>query len=240
MTILGIDCSAVSASVAVVKFEDSGSKSEKILSFSYTNIGLTHSQTLVPMINFTLENAGLTLSDIDYFAINAGPGSFTGVRIGVAALKGMTEFEGDICFGVSTLESMAYNFRGITDGVICAAMDARCGQVYTACFELKGLNVTRLTEDTAISIKELGENLKSLKKSIIFVGDGASLCYNNLSEELESSLAPSHLVYQNAVSVAICAKDLYDSGTNPVSGERILPVYLRAPQAQRELKKGSH
>ncbi len=240
MTILGIDCSAVSASVAVVKFEDSDSKSEKILSSSYTNIGLTHSQTLVPMINSTLENAGLTLSDIDYFAINAGPGSFTGVRIGVAALKGMTEFEGDICFSVSTLESMAYNFRGVTDGVICAAMDARCGQVYTACFEVKGSNVTRLTEDTAISIKELGENLKSLKKSIIFVGDGASLCYNNLSEELESSLAPSHLVYQNAVSVAVCAKHLYDSGIKPVSGERILPVYLRAPQAQRELKKGSH
>lgn len=240
MTILGIDCSAVSASVAVVKFEDSDSKSEKTLSSSYTNIGLTHSQTLVPMINSTLENAGLTLSDIDYFAINAGPGSFTGVRIGVAALKGMIEFEGDICFGVSTLESMAYNFRGVTDGVICATMDARCGQVYTACFEVEGSNVTRLTEDTAISIKELGENLKSLKKSIIFVGDGASLCYNNLSEELESSLAPPHLVYQNAVSVAICAKNLYDSGIKPVSGECILPVYLRAPQAQRELKKGSH
>ena len=239
MIFLGIDCSAVSASVAIVEFTDGEVPAEKILSSSYTNVGLTHSQTLVPMIKATLENARLTLSDIDFFAINAGPGSFTGVRIGVAALKGITEFDGEKCFSVSTLESMAYNFRGVTDGLVCSVMDARCEQVYTACFEVNGTDVTRLTEDTAVSIKELGENLKTLRKNIIFVGDGASLCYNILSKELESSLAPSHLVYQNAVSVAILAKHSMDRGEKPVSGEHILPVYLRAPQAQRNLKKGN-
>lgn len=238
MIILGIDCSAVSASAAIVKFcEDENT--EKILSSSYTNVGLTHSQTLVPMINSTLENSKISLPEIDFFAINAGPGSFTGVRIGVAALKGMTEFDGDKCFGISTLESMAYNLRGATNGIVCSAMDARCGQVYTACFEVNGYDVTRLTEDSAISIKELGENLKSLRKDIIFVGDGASLCYNILSEELKCSLAPSHLLYQNAISVAVCAKEHFDRGEEPVSGEHILPVYLRAPQAQRQLKKGN-
>ena len=212
MIFLGIDCSAVSASVAIVEFTDGEVPAEKILSSSYTNVGLTHSQTLVPMIKATLENA---------------------------ALKGITEFDGEKCFSVSTLESMAYNFRGVADGIVCSVMDARCEQVYTACFEVDGTDVTRLTEDTAVSIKELGENLKTLRKNIIFVGDGASLCYNILSKELESSLAPSHLVYQNAVSVAILAKHSMDRGEKPVSGEHILPVYLRAPQAQRNLKKGN-
>lgn len=234
MKILSIDCSAVSASVAVL---DSGeNKAHKLLSSSYTNVGLTHSQTLVPMIASTLENAGICFDDIQYFAINAGPGSFTGVRIGMAALKGLTEFDSENCYSISTLESMAYNYLGVKDAIICAAMDARCGQVYTACFEVLGEKVSRMTEDSALLIEELGEYLKSLEKHIIFVGDGASLCYNGLKEKISCSVAPAHLIYQNAVSVALCAESKILAGEKPMRSKALLPVYLRAPQAERELK----
>ncbi|NLL63128.1 MAG: tRNA (adenosine(37)-N6)-threonylcarbamoyltransferase complex dimerization subunit type 1 TsaB [Ruminococcaceae bacterium] len=231
MKILSIDCSAVSASVAILD-------DNKILSSSYSNVGLTHSQTLMPMLDSTLKNARIELSDIDYFAINVGPGSFTGIRIGVAALKGLTEFDEANCFAVSTLESIAYNLKGIFNGVVVSAMDARCGQVYTATFEITGDVVTRLTEDDAVLIEDLAENLKGIKKDIIFVGDGATLCYNILKEKVECiSLAPEHLLYQNAVGVARVARDQIAQGKAPIKSEDIMPFYLRVPQAERELKK---
>ncbi len=235
MRIFAIDCTAVAASAAIVEFDENGA--EKILSSSYTNIGLTHSQTLVPMMASVFGNAGLKSDDIDFFAINAGPGSFTGVRIGVAALKGFTEFDPDNCYAISTLESLAYNYAGVKDAVICSCMDARCSQTYTACFEIKGGNVSRLTEDSAIMIEDLGEKLKSLKKEIIFVGDGAALCYNILKEKIsDCSCAPSHLLYQNAVSVSRCAFAKIRLGEKPISSKELLPTYLRAPQAERELR----
>lgn len=234
MKILAIDCSAVAASVAVVS-------EEKILGSSYTNVGLTHSQTLVPMINSTLANAQINLDDIDGFAINAGPGSFTGVRIGVAALKGLAAFSDNNCIATSTLESMAYNYVGVRDCVVVAAMDARCAQAYTAVFRVSGDTVTRLTDDDAILIADLGERIVSLgvnSNEIVFVGDGANLCYNALGEQLPGAiLAPPHLLYQNAVAVAKLALARLAAGDKFVSSEEILPVYLRAPQAERELKK---
>ncbi len=234
MKILAIDCSAVAASVAIVS-------EEKILGYSYTNVGLTHSQTLVPMINSTLTNAQITLDDIDGFAINAGPGSFTGVRIGVAALKGLAAFSDNNCIATSTLESMAYNYAGVRDCVVIAAMDARCEQVYTAAFKVTGNTVARLTDDDAILIADLGELIASHDingDEIVFVGDGAHLCYNALRERLPGAvLAPQHLLYQNAVSVSKLALARLSAGEKFVSSEEILPVYLRAPQAERELKK---
>ena len=231
MKILAIDCSAISASVAITE-------QGKVLSSSYTNIGLTHSQTLVPMVDTTLKQAQLQLQDIDLFAINAGPGSFTGVRIGVAALKGLTEFTENNCISISTLESMAYNYAGVKDGIVCATMDARCNQVYTALFEVSGNTVRRLTEDEAMLIPELGEKLKAYTNPILLVGDGAALCYNALREtDPRLDLAPEHLRFQNALGVAAAAAAKLEQGETPVSSETILPVYLRAPQAERELKK---
>lgn len=234
MKILAIDCSAVAASVAIT--EDGKWKSS-----SYTNVGLTHSQTLLPMVQNTLDQAHYKLEEIDYFAINAGPGSFTGVRIGVAALKGLTEFSENNCFSISTLESLAYNYKGVKDCIVCAAMDARCNQVYTASFEIIGEEVHRLTEDEGILIPELEERLQQLQKAekpIVFVGDGASLCYNHFLEKpISVSLAPEQLRFQNAYSVAICAQDKLLNGSQPISSSALLPVYLRAPQAERELKK---
>lgn len=234
MKVLAIDCSATAASAAIAS-------DDKILASSYTNVGLTHSQTLVPIINSTLENAQLKLDDIDCFAINAGPGSFTGVRIGVAALKGITAFKEDNCIATSTLESMAYNYVGVRDCIVVAAMDARCSQVYTAVFKVRGDSVVRLTEDDAILIDELCDILNSLdikSDEIVFVGDGAKLCYDALHERLPGAKpAPSHLIYQNAASVAKLALTQIAAGDKPVSSEKILPIYLRAPQAERELKK---
>ena len=230
MKILAIDCSATAASVAII--EDN-----KILSSSYTNVGLTHSQTLVPMINSTLTNAGIELKAIDKYAINAGPGSFTGVRIGVAALKGLTALSKDNIIPLSTLESIGYNYAGVQDCTVCAVMDARCKQVYTASFDIKGEAVTRLTEDSAIMIDDLKEFLKK-KENVVFVGDGAELCYNMLKNDLDNiSIAPMNLRYQNAISVARCALMHIEKGEPCISSEQLLPTYLRAPQAERELTK---
>lgn len=230
MKILAIDCTAGPASAAIL--EDG-----KILSSSYTNIGLTHSQTLIPMVNSVLEHAKIALEDIEFFAINAGPGSFTGVRIGVAALKGLTLFSGECIVPVSTLESMAYNYLGVSGCVVCGAMDARRKQVYTAQFSV-GSSVKRLTEDSAIAIDTLGDQLQVLDKKVVLVGDGAALCYNTLQSKVKNlSLAPEQLRYQNAVSVARCAEEKIRNGYQPISSEALLPVYLRLPQAERELKK---
>lgn len=233
MRIFSVDCSAGPASVAIVDFSET---EYSTLGFAFKNEGLTHSQTLVPMMNDVLSKAKLNLSDIDYFAINVGPGSFTGVRIGVAALKGLTAFDSANCIPVSTLESMAYNYID-EDVTVCATMDARCSQTYTATFDVKDGRITKIFGDEALLIDDLYEKLKSLKKDVIFVGDGASLCYNILDKKLSCRLAPEDRVYQNAISVALCAKSMLDTGFKPIPSSELLPVYLRAPQAERELKR---
>ncbi len=234
MKILAIDCTAKPASVAVLE-------NGKVLGSAYTNTGLTHSETLVPMVDGVLKNAKLSLQDVDYYAINAGPGSFTGVRIGVAALKGLVFSDDKNCLSISTLESMAYNFQGLpglADYIIVPAMDARRNQVYTAAFEWNEGEVHRLLEDTAIPIPELLEKLESYQRPVMFVGDGAHLCDKASAETaLNAILAPEQLRYQNAVAVAACAEAKIKTGENPVGSDEILPVYLRAPQAERELKK---
>ncbi|MCQ2488686.1 MAG: tRNA (adenosine(37)-N6)-threonylcarbamoyltransferase complex dimerization subunit type 1 TsaB [Clostridia bacterium] len=234
MRIFSVDCSAGPASVAIVEFFDDGTN--EVLAYSFKNEGLTHSQTLVPMMDEVLKTANLELSDIDFYAINAGPGSFTGVRIGVAALKGITALSDANCIPVSTLHSMAYNYidKNVT---VCATMDARCNQAYTATFDIFDGKITRIFDDEALLIDELNEKLKSLKKDIIFVGDGASLCYNTLIKRISCSLSEEDRRYQNAVSVALCAKDMMDNGFKPISSADLLPTYLRAPQAERELKR---
>lgn len=221
MIFLGIDTSAQTASVAVCD-------EEKIIITASLNTGLTHSQTLLPMVESILSASNMKLSDIDAFAVSNGPGSFTGIRIGVSAVKGFSYANNKPCVAVSTLEALAYNMQGF-DGIICPVMDARRNQVYNALFE----NGERLCEDRAISIEELKAELEAYDKKIWLVGDGADLVYNALKEELNNiNLAPITLKTQLASSVCMCAKN-----KDLISPQELLPSYLRLSQAERERKE---
>lgn len=228
MKILAVDTTATAASVAVLN-------DGKLLSESFTNTGLTHSQTLMPMIDNTVKGANIDIKDIDFFAVNNGPGSFTGVRIGVAAVKGMAQMLGKPCVEISTLESLAYNLIDNNCIAVCA-MDARCQQVYTASFDCDGGTVTRLCDDEAIAISDLEERLVNYKKTVIFVGDGAMLCYNYYKDRLSCSVISEGRRHQKALSVALAATLKIEKGET-VSANELMPSYLRLPQAQRELKK---
>ena len=232
MKILSIDCSAGPASVAV-------SEDGKILASSFVNVKLTHSQTLMPMIENTLSAALLNFGDIEGIAVNHGPGSFTGIRIGIAAAKGLAAPRGLPCVGVSTLLSMAYNYSD-TDCIVCAVMDARCNQVYNALFEVKNGRITRLSDDRAILCEELAEELKkvsqSTEKCVIIVGDGTEVFYPFVKDIDGIYKSDEKNRYQNASSVALAAECLFKDG-HAVSPDKLLPIYLRLPQAERELKK---
>lgn len=226
MRILAVDSSATSASCGV--FEDGKRLSEFTL-----NIGLTHSQTLMPMIDAALKTAFIDISSIDLFAVSNGPGSFTGVRIGVAAIKGIAMAQNKPCIGVSTLEAMAYNHQ--QDCVVCAVMDARRNQFYNALFSIKNNTVTRLCDDRAISAEDLSNELNELDSTIILVGDGAQLCYNLIGAQDKDNiiLSNENTRYQCAYGVAMAA--LAHSDKDAVSHEQLVPVYLRPSQAEREL-----
>ena len=232
MKILSLDCSATPASAAVVE-------NGKILSYSYSNVKLTHSQTLMPMIEGVLKNSLSNIKDISCLAINAGPGSFTGVRIGIAAVKGLAAPIDIPCVAVSTLYSMAVNFFD-TDCVVCAVMDARCKQVYNALFEIENGKISRLCEDRAVMCENLAEELKNMSqlgnKYVIIVGDGADIFYPYVKDIKNISLSNEQRRYQTAVSVAVAAEEKLKNGET-VSAEELLPIYLRLPQAERELKK---
>lgn len=229
MKILAIDSSARAASAAVCE-------GERVLCESYADVGLTHSETLLPMLDAMLRSAAIPLQQIDRIAVSVGPGSFTGLRIGIAAVKGLAYPSGIPCIGVSTLEGLAYNLAGF-DCIACCAMDARCKQVYTACFDISGGTVTRLTEDAAMAVDGLERELCALdaKKPVFLIGDGAQICYNSFGQGSGYRLAPPQLRYQHANSVARAAQRYEDRA---VSAGELLPAYLRLPQAERErLKK---
>lgn len=231
MKTLALETSAKSVSVAVT--EDG-----KVLAFSYQNIGLTHSVTLMPLLDGMLQNAGLTLEDMELLAVAAGPGSFTGLRIGVSALKGLAWAEDKPCCGVSTLEAMAQNGRLFTGTVICA-MDARRNQIYNALFRCEGGALSRLCPDRAIGLEELAEELKGDESPKLTVGDGAQLCCDYLNGHgIPCRLAPESSRYQSAVGVALAAEAMARRG-EAVSGRELVPTYLRLSQAERErLAKG--
>lgn len=226
MKILALETSAVAASAAVC--ED-----EALIAQSFQRTGLTHSATLMPMVESMLKNAGLTLAEIDVIAVAAGPGSFTGLRIGVSAAKGLAWSTNKPCAGVSTLEAMAWQLSGM-EGVVCAAMDARRQQVYNALFELQDGKPIRLTPDRAISLDELQSELANIAKNQILVGDGAVLCYNTLqSNGHPVRLAPPHLQFQSAWGVARCALEQARAGRLTDAAE-LVPNYHRLSQAERE------
>ena len=229
MKILAVESSAVAASCAL-------SEDGRLLGEFFLNVGLTHSCTLMPMIESLLRYADVSVRDVDLFAAANGPGSFTGVRIGVSTVKGLAQPLSKPCVGVSTLLSMAYNMLG-TDSLICCAMDARCRQVYTALFESKDGKIVRLTEDDAVSLDALCETLRSMHRKVVFVGDGAELCYNTFRDLLpEIELAPASLRFQRASSVA-AAVFAADDGIQTVSAEDLNVSYLRLSQAERERKQ---
>ena len=231
MKILSLECSATPASVAII--EDG-----KLLASSFVNTRLTHSQTLMPMVENTLKSAKLTINDIEGLAISNGPGSFTGVRIGISALKGMAAPKNTPCVAVSTLSAMAQNYSD-TDCYVCAVMDARCNQVYNALFEISDGVITRLCEDRALLCNELAAEIKALSqqstKNIIIVGDGTDIFYPFVEglPHLKKS-APQNR-FQNAVGVGLCSIEAF-ANNKTISATELLPFYLRLPQAERELK----
>ena len=232
MKILSIECSAGPASAAVTE-------NREVISSAFANVKLTHSQTLMPMIENVLSQALLKISDIDGIAVTAGPGSFTGVRIGIAAAKGLAAPRSLPCAAVSPLLAMAYNYSD-TDCTVCAVMDARCNQVYNALFDIKNGKISRLCDDRALMCGELAEELKKMsqkaEKRVIIVGDGAGVFYPFAKDIPGIILSDTKNRYQNAVSAGLAAYDIFESG-KAITPDRLLPVYLRLPQAERELKK---
>ena len=226
MLILAFETSAKAASAALL--EDG-----KLLGESYQNTGLTHSQTLMVMAENLLSQCGKTAEDVTAVAVAAGPGSFTGVRIGVAAAKGFAWGREIPCYGVSTLEAMALSL-GAFQGYVCPCMDARRSQVYNALFYVNQGALERVTGDRAISLAELGEELKNLKEPIFLVGDGSNLCYNTLSESVPGLvLPPEHRMHQRACGVALAARKQAEAGEAGDAGA-LTPNYLRLSQAERE------
>ena len=227
MTILAIDTSAASISVAICK-------DNKIISACELNVKVTHSNTLMPIINFCLKSANLTISDINALACTYGPGSFTGIRIGIATIKGLS-LPGDIpCVPVSTLEAIAYPFKD-SNKIICSVMDARCNQFYNALFKSECSNLIRLTLDNALKCNEIIDILKSeyMNEQIIIAGDGTDLFANNCTKITNISPANNSVKYQNAKSVALIAENKFINGEF-LSAEELLPIYLRPSQAERE------
>lgn len=226
MKILALESSAAAASAAVCG-------DEALIAQSFQRTGLTHSATLMPMVADLLKNAGLTLPEIDLFAVAAGPGSFTGIRIGVSALKGLAWALDRPCAPCSTLESMAWQTAHM-EGELCPVMDARRGQVYNARFAVRDGAPVRLTPDRAISLEELAAEAKKSGAVQILVGDGAQLCYNAFQENgVPARIAPPHLQHQTAWGVARCALELARRG-ELATAEALAPQYHRLSQAERE------
>ena len=226
MLILAFETTAKASSVALMQ-------DGRLLAESYQNTGMTHSQTLLSMAQDMLKSSGLTPKDVQAVAVAAGPGSFTGVRIGVAAAKGFA-WGGEVpCYGVSTLEAMARNL-GVYEGFVVCAMDARRSQVYNAVFSANQGELTRLCPDRAISLEELGAELKNYEKPIFLVGDGSILCYNQLKDQVSGLvLPPEHRRHQRAAGVALAAMEQIARG-EPADAAALTPNYLRLSQAERE------
>ncbi len=226
MLLLSFETSAKAASVALFD-------GDTLLGESYQNTGLTHSQTLMVMAEDLLRQCSKKPSDVQAVAVANGPGSFTGVRIGAAAAKGFAWGAEIPLYGVSTLESMALGL-GAWEGYVCPVMDARRAQVYNALFYVNQGVMTRVTEDRAISLAELAEELKILSKPIFLVGDGSNLCYNTLLESVPNLvLPPEHRMHQRAVGVGLAAKKQIQAG-DVGNGADLTPNYLRLSQAERE------
>lgn len=226
MLILAFETSAKAAGVAL-------HDGEKLLAESYQNTGLTHSQTLMVMAEDALKQCGLKPRDVTAVAVAAGPGSFTGVRIGVAAAKGFAWGAQLPCYGVSTLEAMAKNL-GIYNGVVCAVMDARRNQVYNGLFRVEKGVYTPICPDRAIALADLERQLQEMTDPIYLVGDGSNLTYHTLSDTVPNLILPAeHRLHQRAAGVALVALEKLKAGESG-DAAALEPNYLRLSQAERE------
>ena len=225
MKLLALESSARAASCAVL--EDAAQ-----VAAAWQCTGLTHSRTLLPMVEDLLKNSGLALEDMDAIAVAAGPGSFTGLRIGIAAVKGLAWAAELPCIPVSTLEAMAWPLAHL-EGTVACAMDARRQQVYHAVFRASGGALERLRADCAVSLEEAAAGLEGLPGPVTVVGDGAALLHSFLRERgIPSRMAPAHLCWQSAAGVGMAAARLWPEGA--VSAQAVRPTYLRLSQAERE------
>ena len=219
MIVLALESSAIAASAAL-------QKDDRLLAEMTLNRGNTHSENLLPMVESLLSRLDLTIDNIDLFAVSVGPGSFTGVRIGVATVKGLAFGKGKPCVGVSTLEALAENLAFLSDSLICPVMNARRNQVYTALF--RGKN--RLLPDSAISVAELENILSAYSEPVLFVGDGYDLVTSQIKHPYLP--VPERLRLQSAASVACVALRKTAEGKS-LTDAQLSPVYLRPSQAER-------
>ena len=226
MKILAFDTSAKTASVAVCE-------GGNILGVSNIENGLTQSELVLPMAEALLSQLKMSFADVELYAVTVGPGSFTGVRIGVSTVKGLA-FGRDIpCAPVSTLEALAENAAGLS-GLIVPCMDARRGQFYTATFAASGDGISRMTPDRAISAEELAEELRSYDGDVYVTGDGYEAAHKLLTAlGVKLATTPYLLRSQNAVSIARVAERMHAQGLC-ISERELAPTYLRLPQAERE------
>lgn len=228
MYLFALDTSAKMTSVCLLK-------DQTLVAEYFLNANFTHSQTIMPMCENLLKQCHVSASCIDVFAVSHGPGSFTGLRIGISAVKGLAYATDKPCVSVSTLHAIALGAPAF-DGVLCCVMDARCGQVYHACYAQQDNQRQRLTPDQAIAFEDLKSRLDSYQKPILLIGDGAALCYQQWKNtNLDLRLAPENIRYQTASSVAFAALQHIDQGGAMVSAAQLMPQYLRLPQAQRQL-----
>ena len=232
MKILGIDSSGLTASVALY---DNG----KIVAVNSVNNNKTHSQTLLPMVMHVMEQAEIDIDDIDAIAVAEGPGSFTGLRIGAATVKGLALASKKTVVPVSTLEGLAYIYAG-SDGYVCPVMDARRGQVYTAVYTFDGTNLSEMTEleaPQAVDCEEILDKLNEIcqDKRIYFMGDGVLVHEEKIRNKIgeRAVIAEPHKRFQDAAAVAVLGAKKYEKGVC-VTGAEFEPVYLRLSQAERE------
>ena len=237
MLILGIESSSLVASAAVLS-------DEKLIAEYTVNNALTHSQTLMPMIDAVMKSAGIGPSELDAIAVSRGPGSFTGLRIGSATAKGMCLALGKPLIEVPTLDAMAYGMYGFTDRVICPIMDARRGEVYSGAYtfetEEAGSGVIykmrTLLNENAGPVEDLIEKLNTFSLGTVFLGDGVPPYRHIIEENMRTaySFAPKFLARQRAASVAALGMEMFGQGRS-VCADDHSPVYLRISQAEREL-----
>lgn len=229
MYILAVDTSSKTASAALLK-------DENVIGEYFSDTGFQHSRTLMPMIESLLRCSEISPEEIELYAVTVGPGSFTGVRIGVAAVKGMAFAGNKPCVEISPLETMAMNVPNF-DGIVCPTMDARCNQVYNGLFERNGNENKRLCPDRALKIDELIDELKSYNKKVCFLGDGATLCAGQAEQnQIEYIIPQNNILYPKASSVGLIGLEKYKKGEY-VTAETLAPLYLRAPQAERMKNK---
>ncbi len=227
MKILALDSTETASTVAITD-------GTVLMAQSKINIGRSHSETLLPMVQMLLSGASISFDEIDVYACSTGPGSFTGVRIGAATVKGLAFGKGKPCIGVSALEALAYNFSNI-DGIICPCMDARRNQLYNAIFESRNGKITRLCEDRVISSIALSEELLSCKGPIWLCGGGYEIIKKACVGNENVKITPELLKSESAYSVALCAYNSMKNGLdiNACTDKSLVPVYLRPSQAER-------